>query len=395
MKYCTDIKSGNQLSILGFGCMRFPKNLTQIDYNKSEQLIVKAVQEGINYFDTAFVYSGSEEALGKIISKNNLRDKMYLATKLPYPKCKTYSDFDSIFQKQLDRLHTNYIDYYLIHCLVDVNSWKILCELGIKRWIDEKKASGQIKNLGFSFHGIHEEFMQLLDLYDWDFCQIQYNYIDVHYQAGVLGLKKAYSKGIPVIVMEPLLGGKLATGLPKKVMTAFKQANPTLTPAEWALRWVWNQKEVTLLLSGMSDMAQLEENIKIAENAAPGMLTEAENKTYESVIKIINDTYKIPCTGCNYCMPCPHNVNIPACFSAYNTAYTLGFSDGIKQYLTSTGALHPSRYLGAGNCKACGICEKKCPQNIPVIDSLKKVKKKMESFWVKTMVKIYFLLNWG
>ncbi|MCL2142500.1 MAG: aldo/keto reductase, partial [Methanimicrococcus sp.] len=272
MKYRTDIKSGNDLSILGFGCMRFPKNLTQIDINRTEQLIVKAVEEGINYFDTAYSYAGSEDVLGPIIEKNNLRDKIFLATKLPFMKCETYEDFESFFQIQLKRLHTNYIDYYLIHSLMDVDLWEKLCEMGIEKWIQEKKESGQIKNIGFSFHGIHDEFMKLLDVYDWDFCQIQYNYIDINYQAGAVGLKKAHSKGLSVIIMEPLLGGKLATGLPKTVVNTFNAANSSLTPTAWALRWLWNQKEVTVVLSGMNEMSQLEENIQTAENAVPDML---------------------------------------------------------------------------------------------------------------------------
>jgi len=393
MKYRTDIKSGNQLSIIGFGCMRFPRNMTRIDLRRTEQIIVKAVEEGVNYFDTAYTYNGSEDALGQIFAKNNLRDKIFLATKMPYPKCKIYDDFESLFQSQLARLKTDYIDYYLIHCLIDTNVWENLCGLGIEKWIHEKKASGQIKNIGFSFHGKHHDFMKLLDVYDWEFCQIQYNYLDVNYQAGIEGLKKAFAKGLPVIIMEPLLGGKLSTGLPKKVVHAFKTANDSLTPTAWALRWLWNQKEVTVVLSGMSEISQLEENIKTAENAVPDMLTKEESDTYESVIKIIKDTYKIPCTGCNYCMPCPHNVNIPACFSAYNTWYAIGRYDGLKQYVTGTGILHPSRNFGAGNCMECGACEKKCPQHIPVIKSLKTVERKMEPFWIKAILKIYFKLS--
>ena len=389
MKYRTDIKSDNQLSIIGFGCMRFPRNMTRIDLRRTDQLIVKAVEEGVNYFDTAFSYSGSEEVLGQIIANNNLRDKIYLATKMPYPKCKKYDDFESLFQTQLTRLKTDYIDYYLIHCLIDTNAWKTVCGLGIEKWIQEKKASGQIKNIGFSFHGKHHDFLELLDVYDWDFCQIQYNYLDVNYQAGMEGLKQAFAKGLPVIIMEPLLGGRLAAGLPKKAVHTFKTANASLTPAAWAFRWLWNQKEVTVVLSGMSEMSQLEENIKTAENAVPDMLTKKEDDTLASVLKIIKDAYKIPCTGCNYCMPCPQNVNIPACFSAYNTWYAIGRYDGLKQYVTSTGILHPSKNFGASNCIACGACEKKCPQHIPVIQSLKAVERKMEPFWIKAILKIY------
>ena len=389
MQYRTDTKSGNELSILGFGCMRFPRNIAQIDMNRTEQLIVKAVEGGVNYFDTAYLYGGSEDTLGQILKRNNLRDKIFLATKLPIVKCRNGDDFESLFQTQLKQLETNYIDYYLMHNLTDVNLWNELCKWGIEKWIEEKRAAGCIKNIGFSFHGIHDEFMKLLDVYDWDFCQMQYNYIDENFQAGRAGLQKAASKGLPVIIMEPLLGGKLANGLPKKAVEIFKTADNSLSPAAWALRWLWDQKEVTVVLSGMNEISQLEDNIKTAGSAAPGVLTTAENDAYKSVLNIIKASYKIPCTACNYCMPCPHNVNIPACFAAYNVLYSVGFIAGMAEYMTSTGIIHPQKDYGASNCKACGACEKKCPQHVTIIESLKKVKKKMEPFWLKAGINIY------
>jgi len=389
MQYRTDLKSKNELSIMGFGCMRFTKNLTQIDINKAEQLIVKAVQDGINYFDTAFVYNGSEDALGQILAKNNLRNKIFLATKLPLAKCRKYEDFDLLFNIQLERLHTDYIDYYLMHNLGDTQAWKRLCDLGVERWIKQKKESGRIKNVGFSFHGIREEFLNLLDVYDWDFCQIQYNYINTNDQAGMAGLKKAAEKGLPVIIMEPLLGGKLATGLPKKAVELFKAANSSLSPAAYALRWLWNQKEVTVVLSGMNELSQLKENIETAKDALPGMLTPEDEKVFDSVMNVINETYKIPCTGCNYCMPCPNNVNIPACFSAYNMLHTVGYISGMQLYVTSTGSMDSQKKYAASNCEECGACEKKCPQRIPVIQSLKMVRKKMEPFWLRPAVNLY------
>ena len=389
MQYRNDLKTGNSLSVLGFGCMRFPRSITQIDANRTEQLVVKAVEEGVNYFDTAFLYGGSEQVLGQIIAKNNLRQKIFLATKLPLIKCKTYDDFESFFRIQLKQLNTDYIDYYLMHNLAHIDIWKNFCDMGIEKWIAEKKASGQIKNIGFSFHGIQNEFFNLLDAYNWDFCQIQYNYMGENFQAGRAGLKKAAEKGMPVIIMEPLLGGKLANGLPKKAANIFKAANSSLTPAAWALRWLWNQKEVTVVLSGMNDISQLDDNIVAAKNALPDMLTEAEHKTYESAIGSIKASYKIPCTGCNYCMPCPHKVNIPACFAAYNESYSVGFYTGLKNYVTSTGILHANENYGAGNCKECGSCEKQCPQHIPIINSLKNVRKRMEPFWLRAGLKLY------
>ena len=393
MQYRTDIKTGDQLSIIGFGCMRFPRNLTQTDVNQTEQLIVKAIHAGVNYFDTAYAYGSSEEILGAILAKNNLRSRVYLATKLPLAKCKTYNDFESLFQTQLERLHTDYIDYYLMHNLGDVNVWKRLCDLGIEKWILEKKAAGQIRNIGFSFHGIHDEFLKLLDVHDWDFCLIQYNYLNTNYQAGAAGLKKAAGKGLPVMIMEPLLGGQLATGLPKKAVSKFKAANSSLTPAAWALRWLWNQKEVTVVLSGMNAISQLEDNIQTARNSLPNILTTKEIDTYESVIKIIEATYKVPCTGCNYCMPCPQNVNIPACFASYNVSYTAGMISGFHQHVTSSGLMNSRNNYAARNCKECGACEKKCPQHIPIAKSLKKVRKRLEPFWLSAGLNIYMKMR--
>jgi predicted aldo/keto reductase-like oxidoreductase len=389
MQYRTDKKTGNNISILGFGCMRLPKkNISKIDVDKTEQLVLKAVQNGVNYFDTAFTYTHSEEILGQIIEKNNLRDKILLTTKLPLIQFRKYRDFNSFFNVQLDRLRTDFFDYYLLHNLSDMGLWKGLCEIGIERWIKEKKESGQIRNIGFSFHGKQNEFFQLLDAYEWDVCQIQYNYINIHYQAGMAGLKKASEKGLPVFVMEPLLGGKLATGLPKKAVKIFNSVNKSLSPAAWALRWLWNQKEVTVVLSGMNADSQLEENIKIANSSTADMLNKEEVAAFESVIKLINASYKIPCTGCNYCMPCPHNVNIPGCFAAYNVSYTVGMYAGVQQYLTSTGVNDPRINYAASNCKQCGECEKRCPQNIQIIKSLGKVAKKMESLPVRLALKI-------
>lgn len=392
MQYRIDPKSGNKLSILGFGCMRFPRNLSQIDLSKTERLILKAIENGVNYFDTAYIYGGSEEAFGTILHKSNIRNKIFIATKLPHAKCQSYEDFDTLFLTQLERLHTDYIDYYLIHNLSDTTSWKRLCEMGIEKWIGEKKATGKIKQIGFSFHGMYDEFLSLLEGYNWDFCQIQYNYVNTHYQAGTAGLKKAAEKGIPVIVMEPLLGGKLANGLPQKAVSLFKSANSKLTPAAWALRWLWNQKEVSVVLSGMNDDAQLSENLELAGNSLPGMLTYDENKIYDAVTEAFRASYKIPCTGCNYCTPCPQKINIPACFSAYNMSYTVGFMSGIQQYATSTGSINPNANHSPSNCIKCGKCEKHCPQHIQIRDSLNIVTKRMEPFWFKSAMKLLMKL---
>lgn len=386
MQYRIDPKTGNKLSILGFGCMRFAGNdkfLGSFDAQKAENLIKAAVEKGINYFDTAYIYSGSEEILGKTLAKHNLRQKVYIATKLPLILCRSKSDMNKYFNRQLERLQTDYIDYYLLHMLSDTKAWEKLCEWGIESWIQEKKAAGQIKQIGFSFHGRRDEFLSLLDFYDWDFVQIQYNYSDENFQAGVAGLKKAASKGIPVVIMEPLLGGKLANALPQPAVSRFKEANPDLSPVAWALRWLWNQPEVTLLLSGMNEMQQLDENIQIAETSTPNMLSQEEIDTFKDVKKIFNESYKVHCTGCHYCMPCPHGVNIPTCFTAYNTYHSISKKTGALQY--SMGTVFSEKPAYASLCKKCGKCEKHCPQNIQIISSLEDVKKTMENFRFKVM----------
>jgi len=381
MQYVTDPKTGNELSILGFGCMRFPR-----DREKTEQLIVSAVGAGVNYFDTAYVYGNSEVTLGEIIRKNGLRDKIYLATKLPHQKCRSYEDFDRLFQEQLSRLKTDYIDYYLIHNISDLASWSRLCDIGIEKWVASMKLSGQIRRIGFSFHGAQNGFMSLIDAYDWDFCQIQYNYMDENYQAGRTGLLRAHEKGMPVIIMEPLLGGKLATGLPPKAARLFKEAGAERSAASWAFRWLWNQPEVTVVLSGMNSAEQLEDNLKTAETAKQDMLSEKDAAVFVPVVAALREAYKVPCTGCNYCMPCLHGVNIPGCFAAYNTSYAMGFVPGLSQYLTSTGANHPEKQYRAKNCVGCGACEKNCPQHIEISKSLVAVRKRMEPFWFNAVL---------
>ena len=394
MQYRLDPVSGNKLSVLGFGCMRFPRGLNaKIDMDKTEKLIMSAIDSGVNYFDTAYAYKGSEEALGAVLNKNGLREKIFVASKLPYNQCKRYEDFDRILQEQLSHLQTDYIDYYLIHNLPTTASWDRIRDLGVERFISETKKSGRIKQIGFSFHGAQNEFLSLLDPYDWDFCQIQYNYANENYQAGRAGLLKAHEKGIPVIVMEPLLGGKLANGLPKKAVKLFDGAGDGLSAASWALRWLWDQPQVTVVLSGMNSMEQLNDNIKTAGNAAPGMLSEKEAAIFSEVVSVFEESYKIPCTGCNYCMPCPHGVNIPGCFSAYNASYAVGFMSGMMQYVTSTGMNHPIKNFSGRNCEKCGACEKKCPQHIGIIKSLEAVSGRMEPFWVRAILKLYLTFS--
>ena len=375
MKYRVDKRSGNKLSILGFGCMRFP------DRRRTEELIMRAIEGGVNYFDTASVYPGSEETLGAILEKNHARENVFFATKLPLILLRSPADFDKYFYQSLKRLKTGYIDYYLLHMITDMDQWEKLKSWGIENWIAEQKKAGRIRQIGFSFHGSGAEFMKVVDDYDWEMCLIQYNYSDENFQAGVTGLKKAAQK-MPVMIMEPLLGGRLATGLPKGAVEIFRKANPDLSPAAWGLNWVWNQKEVTLLLSGMNSMAQLEENLRLAAEAAAGMLGEAELDAYRRALAVINQSCKIRCTGCNYCMPCPRGVNIPGCFTAYNTIYSLGYAAGMHQFITSTG-LTSEHSSSPSQCVECGKCESHCPQKLPIVKHLNTVRRRMEPWWFR------------
>lgn len=387
MQYRIDPKSGNRLSVLGFGCMRFGGTEMvsafggRIDKTKAENLIKTAAEQGINYFDTAYIYPGSEEILGQSLEKFGLRDKVYIATKLPLILLKKQADIERYFQEELKRLRTDHIDYYLMHMLPDAREWTKLQGWGIENWIREKKASGAIRQVGFSFHGPCKDFLELLEVYPWDFCQIQFNYSDENYQAGITGLKKAHEKGIPVMIMEPLLGGKLVNGLPKAAEQRFRDAVPERTNAEWGFRWVWNHPEVTLLLSGMNEPEQLEQNLLYADRAFPDMLTDEELNAYRDVKKIFDDSYKVHCTGCHYCMPCPAGVNIPGCFSAYNAARALGKGTGDQQYLMTTLMGNTPSY--ASLCKKCGKCEKHCPQHLEIRKELEQVSAEMERFSFK------------
>ncbi|MDR3131242.1 MAG: aldo/keto reductase [Treponema sp.] len=389
MQYRTGGKSGNKLSALGFGCMRFPRKGAFIDIDETERLVMEAVNSGVNYFDTAYIYPGSEEALGTVLEKNKVREKVFIATKLPLLLCRIRSDFDKFFNKSLERLRTNRVDYYLLHMLTSRGQWEKFRAMGIEEWLMEQKMAGRVGQAGFSFHGSQDEFLMLLDIFDWDFCQIQYNYAQENYQAGRTGLMAAAARDLPVIIMEPLLGGSLVSALPREAEEVFKRYSVASgkKAAELALRWVWNHREVTTLLSGMNDSAQLKENILTAETALPGCFTAAEQEIYRGVLEIFNASRKVPCTGCNYCMPCPRNVNIPGCFAAYNASFALGWIQGMRQYTTSA-ALAADQTGGSGQCVKCGKCESSCPQHIPIVKSLEAVRKRMEPLPVRGILRI-------
>ena len=376
MHYRTD-KYGNQLSILGYGCLRFPQKLGRTDMEATEKQILLAIKQGVNYFDTAYIYTGSEAALGEILEKNQVRHKVNIATKLPHYLIKSRSGLDKLFAEELRRLRTDHVEYYLMHMLNDTDTWDRLKEMGIEEWIAEKKASGAIGQVGFSYHGNSETFCRIVDAYDWDFCQIQYNYLDEHTQAGRKGLLHAHAKGIPVIIMEPLRGGRLVNLLPEKAKKLFEEYKIQRTPAEWGLRWLWNQEEVTVVLSGMNSEAMVNENIRVASDVQTGEQGPEEEALYAQVVKAINESIKVGCTGCGYCQPCPKGVDIPGTFAAYNRWYGEDKWGGFLDYLKCT-TLRKNA-TAASNCIGCGKCEKHCPQNIRIREELQNAQKALET----------------
>ena len=367
MKYRLD-RYGRKISQLGYGCMRFSKKGNDIDYEKAEKEVLLAIENGINYFDTAYIYSGSEECLGRILDENKCRDKIYIATKLPQYIVRSAATIDKIFNKELSRLRTEYIDYYLMHMFTDYAEWEHLKALGIEGWIKRQKEEGRIRNIGFSYHGDTEMFLKILDAYDWDFCQIQYNYLDEHTQAGKRGLQAAASKGIPVIIMEPLRGGKLVN-LPDKAKEKLASSSKGYTPAELGLRWLWNQPEVTCVLSGMNSKDMVNENISIASDAQPRHLTEEDMEIVEQIKQIIREREKVGCTGCRYCMPCPKGVDIPGNFYYYNLMYMEKKSSARFEFAQNMGLRKEPGF--ASQCIGCGKCEKHCPQHINIREKLK------------------------
>ena len=390
MNYRND-KYGTPLSILGFGCLRFAKKGNRIDMEATERQIMAAIRGGVNYFDTAYVYGGSEDALGRILEKNNVRQDVCIATKLPHYLIKSRAGLERLFQEELKRLRTDYVDYYLMHMLTDTETWEKLKKLGIEEWIAEKKASGQIRQVGFSYHGGSEMFCKLVDAYDWDFCQIQYNYLDEHSQAGRKGLHHAHAKGLPVIIMEPLRGGKLVTLLPEKAKKIIAGYTPKRTPAEWAFRWLWDQKEVTVVLSGMNSDEMVAENMATASTARVGELTDADQRMLGQVVDAINESMKVGCTACGYCQPCPKGVDIPGAFACYNRAFSEGRGAAVKEYLKCSAFRKDS--TAASNCIGCGKCERHCPQGIEIRKELAEAAKVLETPVYKVIRKVIELVK--
>ncbi len=364
---------GEDISVLGYGCMRFTSSVRGIDIDKAEKELMAAYNNGVNYYDTAYIYPGSEAALGEILERNGIRSKVNIATKLPQYLISNRSALDKYFDEELRRLRTDYVDYYLMHHMTSISQWEKLLAIGIVEWIEAKKKSGQIKNIGFSYHGNTQDFLAILNAYDWDFCQIQYNYVDEHTQAGLEGLKAAAARGIPVIIMEPLRGGKLVGLLPEKAKTLIAEQKNCYTPAEYGLKWLWNQSEVTCVLSGMNSLEMVEENCRIASEAVAGCFTQEDFAVIDQIKQIIKETELVGCTGCRYCMPCPKGVDIPALFRMWNMTTVDGKKAARFEYAQTVGLKKEPSF--ATQCIGCGKCEKHCPQSIPIREKIKQADK--------------------
>lgn len=391
MEYRIMDSTGDELSILGYGCMRFPQKGGSIDEEKAEKHIRLAIEKGINYFDTAWPYHGgkSEDFLGRVLAKDGLRDKVKIATKLPTWLCKTREDMDKFLDNQLKSLQTDHIDYYLLHSL-DGEQWQNIKDLGVLDFLKKAKIAGKVVNVGFSFHGARDEFKTICDEGDWTFCQIQYNLLDEYNQAGREGLEYAASKGLGIVIMEPLRGGALAGKLPKQVERIYTKSSSDWSNAEWALRWIWNHNEVNVILSGMTLEEQVIENINIATTAKPGSLSEYQKGILNEVGTEYNNMLKVGCTACQYCIPCPAGVDIPRAFSFFNASHM--FRDKITpwgMYLIQLGERGGGSAAIASQCIDCGKCVKHCPQSIDIPKELKKVKKRFEgpaSYFLKLII---------
>jgi hypothetical protein len=385
MLYRTMPKNGDRLSILGYGCMRLPTVDGRIDEPRATRQLRHAIDSGVNYIDTAWPYHGGagEPFVGRALA-DGYREKVKLATKLPCWMIKEAADMDRFLNLQIERLDTARIDYYLVHGL-NGPVWDRMAALGVLEFLGRALADGRIANAGFSFHGELADFKRIVDAYPWVFCQIQYNYVDEERQAGTEGLEYAASKGLGVVVMQPLRGGILGlTALPPEVAAILEEGGGARTPAAWALEWVWNHPQVVVALSGMTEEAQIEENLALASRAQPNSWTEAETDLIRRAARKYREILKVGCTGCGYCKPCPNGVAIPDLFVAYN--YSHMFHDPARARFVYV--LHGSGLLTgapgyASQCLRCGDCVEKCPQFLDIPNLLEEVAKELETGDIK------------
>ncbi len=372
MKYRRFGRTGFEASALGFGCMRLPTTGEDnaVDEPEAIRMIRHGIESGINYVDTAYGYhdGDSERILGRAL-QDGYREKVRVATKLPIWEVNQASDFDRLLGEQLERLQTDGIDFYLLHNL-QAPTWPTMRDLGVMDWLRQVKADGKIGAMGFSFHDDYETFVEIIDASDdWAFCQIQYNFMNEEVQAGTRGLEYAASKGLAVIVMEPLLGGSLAVP-PDSVKTVYESAPVSRTPVDWALQWLWNKPEVALVLSGMSTMQQVEENLASASASGIGSLSEAELAIVARASEAYGEGKSVPCTQCGYCMPCSSGVDIPGNMQIYNAVEIFG---GNQKGLSTNLYRGWPEAKRAAACVACGECEPKCPQGISISEWMTKI----------------------
>ena len=364
---------GSDLSILGFGCMRLPVTKGgDIDEKQATKMLRYAIDHGVNYVDTAYPYhkGESEPFLGRAL-QDGYREKVFLATKLPSWLIKSRADMDHYLDEQLKRLQTDHIDFYLVHGLMKP-FWENLWSLGITDFLDDAIADGRIKYAGFSFHDELALFKEIVDAYHWTFCLIQYNFTDEQNQAGTEGLRYAADRGLGIVVMEPLRGGMLTKEIPA-INKIWEKAPVRRSLSEWALRWVWNHPEVSVVLSGMSSFEQVEKNVAYAENGFPNSFSKEEQNLFGEAETEYKRRIKVPCTGCRYCMPCPSNVSIPECFEMYNQGCMFDAPDVAGVNYGFLGGMFSGSPGFASQCQECQECEKKCPQGIPIREELKKV----------------------
>jgi predicted aldo/keto reductase-like oxidoreductase len=358
-----------KVSALGFGAMRFPTNDGVIDEAPATEMLRFAIDQGLNYIDTAYVYhrGESEAFLGRAL-RDGYGDRVKLATKLPCWEVHEAGDFDKLLNTQLGRLGFEYVDFYLLHAL-NAGTWTRMRDLGVLKWAEKQIANGRFRYLGFSFHDSYDVFKQIVDEYDWTMCQIQYNYMDVNNQAGRKGVEYAASKGIAIVVMEPLLGGKLASA-PAPVQAVWDSAPRKLSPVGWALNWLWNQPEISVVLSGMSSMDQVRQNIEFASNSRVGSLSVEELALFDQARQAYHDLTAVPCTGCGYCMPCSQGVDIPRNFATYNEGLMFNNPEPARGAYAWWKRSHENNAsnpdIRAAQCVQCGACEAKCPQSIPI-----------------------------